>query len=128
MKHRIQSGSDTILAEIATVDQNIWFAVAVVFLFTAAVFVQKYTTADFICAMSVFISCVFFHEGIIRGTAWCMHARNDLSCIFCIMKWICLDIFVHSAGTFVFFAVIGKENDFFAGVGIIIKHTGIVCD
>ena len=128
VEHRVKRTGDTVLIEVTTVEQDVFLPISGVFLLAAAVFVKEYLTADFFGTVTVFIGSIFFHKCLIRSTTVSMCIWNDFGSVFCVMKRISLNVFIHSAGAFVFRTVVGKEDDFFAGVCIIIKNTGIIRD
>ena len=111
-----------------TVEQDIFLTISCIFFLAAAVFVKEYLSADFFGTVPIFIRGIFLHKCFIRGAAVSMCIWNDFGSIFCIMERISFNVFIHSAGAFVFRTVVSKEDDFFAGVCIIIKNTGIIRD
>ena len=128
MKLRIQDSCDTVEIQVACIDQNIFFTIAMILVLTAAVLMKEDLTTDLFGTMSVFIAGIFLHKSIVWCAAGAVCKWNDLLCFFCIIKRIGINFFIHTTGTFIFLAVIGKKYDFFAGVGIIIKYAGIIRD
>ena len=128
MKLGIQDSCNAVEIQVSCVDQNIFSAIAMISVFTATVLMKKDLTTDLFGTMSVFIAGIFLHKSIVWCAAGAVCKWNDLLCFFCIIKRIGINFFIHTTGTFIFFAVIGKKNDFFAGVGIIIKYAGIIRD
>ena len=128
VEHRVQCTGDTVLIEVTTVEQDVFLTISGIFFLAAAVFVKEYLSADFFGTVPIFIRGIFLHKCFIRGAAVSMCIWNDFGSIFCIMERISLNVFIHATGAFVFCTVVGKEDDFFAGVCIIIKNTGIIRD
>lgn len=78
----------------------------------AAVLMKEDLTTDLFGTVSVFIAGIFLHKSIVRCATGAVCKWNDLLCFFGIIKRIGIDCFIHTTGTFIFLAVIGKKYDF----------------
>ena len=85
-------------------------------------------TAYFFSAVSVLVGSVALKKLFVRNAALSVNERDHLTGIFCVQERIRSDILIHSPAAFILLPVVGKQDDFFACIGKVVKYAGIIRD